>query len=118
MELGLSQRDVAERSGLHRNSIRKIESGITREIAEENANALAAVLGVSVEDLGLPIRRSATEAPSIRLRQLSAEQRGLLDELLSLPAEDFKLIKAAIAELRKRQSPKRPRGRSHRKGER
>jgi transcriptional regulator with XRE-family HTH domain len=105
---GLSQRELATRSGMHRNSIGKIESGLTREITEDNAIALSTALGVGVEDLGLPIRRTAAEAPSIRLRRLSAEQRQLLGELLSLPVQDFALVRAAIADLRKRLSRKRP----------
>jgi transcriptional regulator with XRE-family HTH domain len=107
----LTQKQVAERSGMHRNSIGKIEKGVTREITEENAVALSVVLGVQVEDLGLPIRRTEIEARSIRLRRLSAEQRQLLDELLSLPVEEFALVREAIADLRTRRSRKRPRTR-------
>lgn len=101
---GLTQEQVAEQCDMHRNSIMNIENGKTREITEENATALSKVLGIRTEDLGLRIRRKATEAPSIRFRELSPEQRQLVDELLALPAEDFSLIRDAIADLRARRS--------------
>jgi transcriptional regulator with XRE-family HTH domain len=102
---GLTQKQVADLCGMHRNSILNIENGKTREITEANAVALSKVLRIRTEELGLHIRRTAVEtAPSIRFRQLSAEQRQLVDELLSLPAEDFSLVREAIAELRKRRS--------------
>lgn len=97
---------------MHRNSIRKIESGLTREIAAENADALSAALDIPVENLGLHVRTTA-EAPSIRLRRLTLEQRQIIDELLSLPAEDYALLRASIERLRERRSK-----RSARKGRR
>jgi transcriptional regulator with XRE-family HTH domain len=95
----LTQLEVAKQSGLHRNSIRKIENGTTKEIEQEHADSLARVLGVSVEDLGVAVRPVA--APSIKMRQLNADQRRLLAELLSLPTdelhailEDFRVLRA------------------------
>ncbi|HYR29316.1 MAG TPA: helix-turn-helix transcriptional regulator [Thermoanaerobaculia bacterium] len=110
MQRGLTQTALAELSGMHRNSIRKIETGLTREITAANADALASALKISVDDLGLRVR-SAEEPPSIRLRRLTAEQRQILDEVLSLPPQDYAIVKAAIDELRRR------RGRKPRRGE-
>lgn len=105
---GLTQEQVADLCGMHRNSIMNIENGKTSEITEENAAALSKVLGIRTEDLGLHIRRTAAEkAPSIRFRQLSAEQRQLVDELLALPVEDFALVRDAIADLRARRSKRK-----------
>jgi transcriptional regulator with XRE-family HTH domain len=107
---GLTQQNVAELCGMHRNSILNIENGKTREITEENAVALSNVLGIRPEELGLHIRRPTVEkAPSLRFRELSAEQRQLVDELLSLPLEDLSLVREAVADLRKRRSKRRRR---------
>ena len=86
---------------MHRNSIRKLENGITQEVTSENATALAAALKTSVLDLELRVR-AAAEARSIRIRKLTPEQRQIVDELLSLPPDDYVLIRGAIEKLRKR----------------
>lgn len=93
---------------MHRNSIRKLEKGITREVTEENARALTTVLNASVEELGLRVRVAG--APSIRFRRLTAEQRQIVGELLSLPPEDYVLIREAIEKLRVNRNRKRSRG--------
>jgi transcriptional regulator with XRE-family HTH domain len=103
----LTQAELAERAGMHRNSIRKIEKGITREVTAENAQSLAAALEVTVKDLGLCVRPAAG---SIRLRQLTREQRQILDELLSLPPDDYALIRDAVDVLRAKQKTRRARG--------
>lgn len=97
----LTQAEVARRTGMHRNSIRNIENGTTREITAENANALAEVLDVSVVELGMRVRASV-EARSIRFRKLSPEQRAIVDEVLSLPPEDYRLIRGAVEKLRRK----------------
>lgn len=106
---GLTQAELAERAGMHRNSIRKLENGTTREVTAENANALAEVLKTSIADLGLRVR-AATEARSIRIRRLSAEQRQIVDELLSLPPEDYVFLRSAIERLRQKRTKKPRRG--------
>jgi hypothetical protein len=93
---------------MHRNSIRKLEKGITREVTAENARALTTVLNASVEELGLRVRVAG--APSIRFRRLTAEQRQIVGELLSLPPEDYVLIREAIEKLRVNRNRKRSRG--------
>lgn len=108
LERELTQQELADRAGMHRNSIMKLETGRTKEVTSENAAALAKVLKTSVADLGLRVR-AATEARSIRIRRLSAEQRQLVDELLSLPPEDFGVIRGTIARL-KRKKKKLPGG--------
>jgi len=104
---GLTQMELAGRAGMHRNSIRKLENGTTREVTARTANALAAALKTSVPDLGLRVR-AVTVAPSIRFRRLTPEQRQILDELLSLPPEDYAVIRDALERLRKKR-PKKPR---------
>lgn len=98
---GLTQTELANRAGMHRNSIRKLENGTTQEVTSENASALAAVLKASISDLGLRVR-SAVEPRSIRFRRLSPEQRQIIDELLSLPPEDYGLIRGAVERLRRK----------------
>jgi transcriptional regulator with XRE-family HTH domain len=106
IDRGLTQTELAMRAGMHRNSIRKLENGTTREVTAENAKALAAALKTSIGDLGLRVR-SAIEAPSIRFRRLSPEQRQIIDELLSLPPEDYGILRAAVERLRRKRTKKR-----------
>lgn len=105
----LTQTELAKRAGMHRNSIRKLENGETREVTSENASAIAKVLKTTVADLGLRVR-STSEARSIRIRRLSPEQRQIVDELLSLPPEDYGLIRDAIERHRRKRTKKRSRG--------
>ena len=98
---GLTQAGLASLAGMHRNSIRKIEDGTTREITSENAEALASALKTAVTELGVRVRPAIANA-AIRIRQLTAEQRRIMDEILSLPPEDFVLIRGAIEKLRQR----------------
>jgi len=99
---GLSQAELAERAGMHRNSIRKIEDGTTHEVTAENAEALAAALKTKASQLGVRVRASAEQAHSIRIRRLTAEQRQIVAELLTLPPEDYGLLRTAIERLRKK----------------
>ena len=108
VQRGYTQHELADLCGMHRNTIQNIERGLTREIQPEHAQALAKVLKVSVEDLGVVVR-AATSAPSIRLRQLTPEQREIVHELLSLPAEDYGLVRKAIGQLRERRAKRRDR---------
>lgn len=102
---GLTQQEVANLAGMHRNSVRKLENGTTREVTAENAHALAKVLKTTVVDLGLRIRASA-EARSIRFRRLTAEQLQIVDELLSLPPEDYELVHRAVERMRQKRRKK------------
>lgn len=101
----LTQQEVADLAGMHRNSIVKLENGRTKEVTSENAIALAKVLKTSISDLGLRVR-AATEARSIRIRRLTPEQRQIIDELLSLPPEDFGVIRRAVKRLRVKRKKK------------
>jgi transcriptional regulator with XRE-family HTH domain len=109
---GLTQVELAQRAGMHRNSIRKLENGATREVTAEHANALSAALKTTIADLGLRVR-AAGPPRSIQIRRLSPEQRQLIDELLSLAPDDYAVIRGALESLRKRPA-KQPR-RSRRK---
>lgn len=109
IQRGFTQTELARLAGMHRNSIRKLENGTTREVTSQNASALAAVLKTSVSDLGLRVR-ATTEARSIRFRRLTLEQRQIVDELLSLPPEDYALIRGAIERLRLKRTKKRSGG--------
>ncbi|HYC61033.1 MAG TPA: helix-turn-helix transcriptional regulator [Thermoanaerobaculia bacterium] len=106
---GLTQAELARLAGMHRNSISKLENGTTQEVTAENANALATVLKTSISALGFRVR-AATKARSIRFRRLTAEQRQIVDELLSLPPEDYVLIRGAIERLRQKRTRKKSRG--------
>ena len=105
----LTQQELADLAGMHRNSIVKLENGTTKEVTSENATALAKVLKSSISALGLRVR-AATEARSVRFRRLTAEQRQIVDELLSLPPEDFGVIRGAIERLRTKRKKKPTRG--------
>lgn len=109
LKRGFTQQELATLAGMHRNSIRKLENGTTREVTFDNAKALADVLKTSVTDLGLRVR-AAVEARSIRFRRLTPEQRQIVDELLSLPPEDYTLIRDAIESLRVKTPKRRSRG--------
>lgn len=94
----MSQQDLADRAGLHRNSVSRFERGIWRQITPEHAAALALALRVKPRDLGLEIRAVVPEgAPrSVRFRKLTAEQRRFLDDLMSLPPDEFEFMQAAV----------------------
>lgn len=107
---GLTQLELARRAGMHRNSIRKLENGTTREVTADHANGLSEALKTPIADLGLRVRASGPPR-SIRIRQLSPEQRELIDEVLSLDPEDYEVVLAALRELRRqpaKRAPKQP----------
>jgi transcriptional regulator with XRE-family HTH domain len=97
-EHGLSQQDLAERAGVHRNSVSRFERGVWNQITPEHAAALAAVLGVASTELGLQIRPVVSDgAPrSVRFRQLTPQQRKFVDDLMSLPPDDFAVMHSAL----------------------
>lgn len=105
LKRNLTQQEVADLAGMHRNSIVKLENGTTKEVTSENAIALAKVLKTSIADLGLRLRASV-EARSIRFRRLTAEQLQIVDELLSLPPEDYELVHRAVERLRQKRKKK------------
>lgn len=109
LQRGLTQEELATLSGMHRNSISKLERGATKEITAENASALAAALETTVPRLGLRVR-ATVEARSVRFRRLTPEQRQIVDDLLSLPPESFTLVREAIEKLRMQRSKKRVAG--------
>lgn len=93
---------------MHRHSIRKIENGTTKEVTSENASALAAALKTSISHLGIRVL-PATSSRAIQIRRLTPDQRQIMNELLSLPPEDYVLIRSAIEKLRRKRT-KRARG--------
>ena len=106
---GFTQTELARLSGMHRNSIRNLENGTTHEVTSDNAAALAKALKTSIDDLDLRVRANV-EARSVRFRRLSPEQRQLVDELLSLPPEDYAVVRGAIERLRRKKAKKPRRG--------
>lgn len=98
---GLTQAQVAARARVHVNTIRKIENGVTREVTKQNAAQLSRALKASIEELGLKIRQPVP--PSIRLRQLSVEERQLLDEILALPAAGLEAVREVVRVIREKQ---------------
>jgi transcriptional regulator with XRE-family HTH domain len=96
---GLTQAALAGMAGLHANSVKNLENGVTREVTPDNAKALAKALKLPVEELGLRVRR-AGPPPSVRMRQLMTEQRAIVEELLTLPPEAFAFMREAIRMVR------------------
>jgi transcriptional regulator with XRE-family HTH domain len=92
---GLSRAKLAELAHMHPNSIKNLENGTTREVTAPNAAALAGALDTPVEQLGLQVR-STGMAPSIRMRELSPNQRALIREILSLPEEQYSTLRRAL----------------------
>jgi transcriptional regulator with XRE-family HTH domain len=108
---GLSQAALAKLAGMHRHSIRKIENGTTQEVTFENASALAAALKTSIAQLEIRVLpAAAARARAIQIRRLTPDQRQLVNELLSLPPEDYVLIRGAIERLRKKRTNQGSRG--------
>jgi transcriptional regulator with XRE-family HTH domain len=108
---GLSQAALAKLAGMHRHSIRKIENGTTQEVTFENASALAAALKTSISQLEIRVLpAAASRARAIQIRRLTPDQRELVNELLSLPPEDYVLIRGAIERLRKKRTKQGSRG--------
>jgi hypothetical protein len=89
---------------MHRHSIRKIENGTTREVTFENASALATALKTPIAQLGIRVLPEASRARAIQIRRLTPEQRQIVNELLSLPPEDYVLIRGAIERLRQKRT--------------
>jgi transcriptional regulator with XRE-family HTH domain len=99
LERGLTQEELADQSGMHRNSLGRVERGTTKEVTREKAVALAGALKVPVSRLGLRVR-SDVEARSVRFRRLTLEQRHIVDEILSLPPEAYVRLREVIEMLR------------------
>lgn len=109
-ERGFSQDELAQLAGMHINSIYKLEKGLSKEVSEEHAEALAAALRVRPRDLDLKIRpRAGTGARSVRFRRLTPDQRQLVDELLALPPEKYGVIREAMENVRRALKRKRRR---------
>lgn len=109
LKRGMTQSQLATSAGMHRNTIRKLENGTTREVLAENATALATALNASIDDLGIVVR-PAGKPRSIRIREMTPEQRAIIDDVLSLPPGDYAVIRSAIEQLR-RNRPKKSRRR-------
>jgi transcriptional regulator with XRE-family HTH domain len=108
-ERDLSQKQLAKLAGMHTNSVANLERGISKEVTTEHANALAAALHVQPSDLELVIRPEGPTPPSVRLRQLTRQQRQLIDELLTVPEEHYPTLRAALEQIRRSTKRKRRR---------
>jgi transcriptional regulator with XRE-family HTH domain len=107
LERGLTQEELADVSGMHRNSLGRLERGTTKEVTRKNAIALAEVLKVPLSRLGLRVRPDV-EARSVRFRRLTLEQRFIVDEILSLPPEAYARLREVIETLRLKPEKKGP----------
>lgn len=91
---GLTQQELADRTGKHVNTIAKLEDDAIgpRVTARgwETVVAVAEVLGTTAEALGY--RRKHR----VRARELTAEQREVIEEILSLPKEDLARIREML----------------------
>ena len=96
---GLTRAKLAELVQMHPNSIKNLENGTTREVNAGNAAAIASALSSTIEDLGLRVRSTAV-APSIRMRQLTPEQRALVQDILSLSEEQYGKLRSALERIR------------------
>ncbi|PYQ25517.1 MAG: hypothetical protein DMF56_27275 [Acidobacteria bacterium] len=105
-ERGLSQGQLAELAGMHRNSIYNIEKGVSKEVSSERASALATALHVRPHELGVEIRTEGIPR-SVGFRRLSPEQRQLIDELMSLSLQEYEVIRLALESLRAKRKRRR-----------
>ncbi|HEV7763435.1 MAG TPA: helix-turn-helix transcriptional regulator [Thermoanaerobaculia bacterium] len=109
IERGLTQNELADKCEIHRNSLGKIERGITKEVTRETAVALSETLQVPITRLGLRVLADV-EARSVRFRRLSPEQRFIVDEILTLPPEAYSRLLEVIDTLRRKPKKSRSRG--------
>lgn len=100
---GFTQAQLAQLANMHRNSIKNLETGVTREVTAGNAAAIANALNASVEDLGLRVR-SSDVPPSIRMRQLTPEQRELLHDIFSLTEEQYAALRTVLARIKRKKA--------------
>jgi transcriptional regulator with XRE-family HTH domain len=103
---GLTQSQLAGMVGIHRNSVQNLERGITRRVSPALAAALAKALNATIEALELRVR-PPTPA-SILMRQLTPEERMVIEDLLNLEPEDFEFVRKTIANLRERNAQRTP----------
>lgn len=90
----LTQQDLAARSGKHVNTVANLEDDVLgpRVTARgwETVSAIAEVLGTTPAALGY--RRKHR----VRARELTAEQRDIIEDILSLPKEDLAAIREIL----------------------
>ena len=103
---GLTQSQLAGMVGIHRNSVQNLERGITRRVSPALAAGLAKALDATIEELEIRVR-PPTPA-SILMRQLTPEERMVIEDLLNLEPEDFEFVRKTIANLRERNAQRTP----------
>lgn len=90
----LTQQELADRTGKHVNTIAKLEDDAMgpRVTARgwETVSVVASVLGTTPELLGY--RRKHR----VRARELTAEQRDIIENILSLPKEELAAIREML----------------------
>lgn len=102
--LGWTQQDLADRSGIGRSTISKIETGGRTNLRTTTLRSLAATLGVATDDLLISATGKATkEQPESYRPALAAIQKSLED----LSSDEIENVREYIDFMRSRR--KRPR---------
>lgn len=91
---GLTQRDLAKRARKSANTINNLVQGRHKQ-SRATIEAVATVLETSPEELGYRSKRP------LRASSLNAKQRELIDELLSLPADEQEEVRRLVAKMRR-----------------
>lgn len=63
---GLTQLQLAERSGIHQTKISRIETGQVRRLTVESMRRLAQAVGVSIDEIAQPEPDTTDTAPEVR----------------------------------------------------
>ncbi|HVR40092.1 MAG TPA: helix-turn-helix transcriptional regulator [Thermoanaerobaculia bacterium] len=95
---GWSQEQLARKIHCSVNTVSNIERNRIDHVRERTANGIASSLRVDAADLGLVVGRPR-KADS---NDVTDEQRAVIDRILALPADEMKVITAALARVEER----------------
>lgn len=100
LRAGFTQQELAHLAGCTRNTIANVEGNKTR--SRRTVVAVAQALNTTPEALGYRFR-----AP-LRARNLTAQQREFVEEVLGLPPEEQERVFAVVAAMRRQRVRRRP----------
>lgn len=83
----ISQQELAERAGLSRPTISRIERGATGDVGIETVERIAGVLGVTVADLFIPVTEDRWDDDEL-LRRAATDRAEFIDARALLEAVD------------------------------